>query len=53
MKKISCLAACLCMLIGLAACSMDEETPVVPPTQEPSVEDVIVEGDFPIVPTGG
>lgn len=53
MKKISCLAACLCMLIGMAACSKDEETPVVPPTQEPSVEDVIVEGDFPIVPTGG
>lgn len=41
------------MLIGMAACSKDEETPVVPPTQEPSVEDVIVEGDFPIVPTGG
>lgn len=53
MKKISCLAASLCMLIGMAACSKDEETPVVPPTQEPSVEDVIVEGDFPIVPTGG
>lgn len=43
----------MCMLIGMAACSKDEETPVVPPTQEPSVEDVIVEGDFPIVPTGG
>ena len=54
MKKISCLAACLCMLIGMTACSKDEETPVVPPTpQEPSVEDVIVEGDFLIVPTGG
>lgn len=53
MKKISCLAASLCMLIGMAACSKDEETPIVPPTQEPSVEDVIVEGDFPIVPTGG
>ena len=54
MKKISCLAACLCMLLGMAACSKDEETPVVPPTpQEPSVEDVIVEGDFLIVPTGG
>lgn len=54
MKKISCWAACLCILIGMAACSKDEETPVVPPTpQEPSVEDVIVEGDFPVVPTGG
>ena len=55
MKKISCLAACLCMLIGLAACSK-EETPtvVVPPeTEQPTIDDVIVEADIKVTPTGG